>query len=51
MISVINYFSALIWFYGGIISDESHRSDRSCPMRARSTDNMSMGGELKLIGN
>ena len=39
MISVINYFSALIWLYGGIILNESHRSDRSCPMRARSTNN------------
>ena len=36
MISVINYFSALLWLYGGIISNEAHRSDRSCPMRARS---------------
>ena len=38
MISVINYFSALIWLYGGIISKEARRSDRSCPMRARSTN-------------
>ena len=35
MISVINYFSALIWLYGRIIFNEWYQSDCSCLIRAR----------------
>ena len=42
MISVINYFSALIWLYGGIISNESHQNDCSCLIHARFPNTSSM---------